>query len=308
MLRYCFHELVTTTLILRLTIIRCLFAILINLRGFCIIDKVICNYFSFYRYTNVYICWGGFVAFPFIFLPAIATCRYLGTFRPFLYTSWATKKTVSCICVFIVAYSAIIPTWMALGYHRYSPRGICAPFTLLPTWGTMFLSCHTYVLMAAIGFVYQRILREALRIKRQINAAAPESVEGNFNNAHQSQTDTDATRMRDNINVIKNFAIIVGTSFLVWLPYAMVSSYLCYQPLKSLYQTHVAIWIVVMALASAMIPVLNPIIYATRLKWFRVLMRYVIGSISYRECEQSMSDIWFVLSGVQSPCLQFCQM
>ena len=230
----------------------------------------------------------------FHFSAAIATCRYLGTFRPFLYATWATKKMISCICVSIVAYSAIIPTWMALWYHRYSRRGMCALFTLLPTWGTVFLSCHTYVLMAAVGFVYQRILREALRIKRQINASVPESAESNATNA--SEADTDATRLRDNLNVIKNFAIIVGTSFLVWLPHAMLSMFLCYQPLKSLRQGGVAISIGVMALAAALIPVLNPIIYATRLKWFRVLMRYVIGFISYRECEQSMSDIWFMVS------------
>ena len=176
-------------------------------------------------------------------------------------------------------------------------EGNMCPIYAVANVGNGIFSCHPYVLMAAIGFVYQQILREALRIKRQINKAMPGSVEGNTNNAHQSQTDTDATRMRDNINVIKNFAIIVGTSFLVWLPHAMVSSYLCYQPLTSLYQTRLAIWIAVMALVSAMIPVLNPIIYATRLKWFRVLMRYVIGSISYRECEQSMSNIWFLISG-----------
>ena len=56
--------------------------------------------------------------------------------------------------------------------------------------------------MAAIGYVYQRILREALRIKHQINAAVPESLEVNGSSSHLSQLDSDATRLRDNLNVI----------------------------------------------------------------------------------------------------------
>ena len=198
---------------------------------------------------------------------------------------------VTLTCVFIVAYSAIIPTWMALGYHSWKPRGLCAFITTCPPWATVVLSCHTFVLMIAISFVYQRILHEALRIKRQIHANVPESLEHN-NDPNQSQTETDATRLRDNLNVIKNFAIIVGTSFSVWLPHAVVSTFLSYQPLLYLAQKHIQIALFAMATSQALIPVLNPIIYATRLKWFKQLLRYVIGSITFRECEQSMSDIW----------------
>ena len=44
--------------------------------------------------------------------------------------------------------------------------------------------------MIAISFVYQRILHEALSIKRQIHANVPESLEHN-NDPNQSQTETD---------------------------------------------------------------------------------------------------------------------
>ena len=66
------------------------------------------------------------------------------------------------------------------------------------------MSCHTYALMAAIAFVYQRILREALRIKRQINAAVPKSFQENENGGNQGEIDSDATRLVENMNVIKN--------------------------------------------------------------------------------------------------------
>ena len=206
---------------------------------------------------------------------------------------------VTLICVFIVAYSLIIPAWMALGYHSFKPRGLCTFITTCPPWATVVLSCHTYVLMVAISFVYQRILHEALRIKRQIHANVPDSLEGNRGDSNQSPTDTDAIRLQDNLNVIKNFAIIVGTSFLVWVPHAVVSTFLSYQPLLYLANPHIQIALSVMAFSQAFIPVLNPIIYATRLKWFKQLLRYIIGSITYRECEQSMSDIWIVDNHLQ---------
>ena len=196
---------------------------------------------------------------------------------------------VTLTCVFIVAYAFITPTWMALGYHRWNPRGICAFFTLCPLWSTTLMSCHTYALIAAVGIVYQRILREALRIKRQINVTVPASSD-----------DPDATRLQENLHVIKNFAIIVGTSFMVWLPHAMVSNFLSYQPHQYLRQPRVVSGIIVMAVSAMLILVINPIIYATRLKWFKVLLLYIKRSISYRECEQSMSDIWFITTDARS--------
>ena len=238
-------------------------------------------------YWTVYLIsyWNGFhICVSQNCITAIATCRYLGTFWPFMYATWTTPKMVTFSSVFIVAYSFTIPTWLALGHYRKYPWNMCALFTLHVPWATTILSCHTYVFMAAVAFVYQRILREALRIKRQINAAAPEALD-------QNQSNSDASRLKENLNVIKNFAIIVGTSFMVWLPYAMVCNYLAYQPIRYLFQRHIAYGIISMVIALALIPVINPIVYATRLKWYKALMRYVRGSITYRECEQSMSDI-----------------
>ena len=227
-----------------------------------------------------------------LYLSAIATCRYLGTFRPFIYSKWATPKMVTITSVFIVAYSFIIPTWLTLGHHRQNPVEICALFTLCIPWATMVMSGHTYVLMAAIAFVYQRILREALRVKRQINAAMPRSFQGNGDSGNRSQIQSDATRLEENINVLKNFAIIVGTSFMVWMPHAILSDYLSHKPPRVLWEPRVQKVLITKAIALALVSVLNPIIYAIRLKWFRVMLRYIKGSISYRECEQSMSNIW----------------
>ena len=223
-------------------------------------------------------------------LTAIGTVRYLGTFRPFLYATWTTPKMMTVSSVFIVVYSIIIPSWLVLGHHRPYPRQMCAFFITCPPWATTIMSGHTYVLMAAVAFVYQRILREALRVKRQISATVPEALEDKQNG--QNQPDSDEIRLQENLNVIKNFAIIVGTSFMVWLPHAILSQYLSYQPLRNTLQPKMAMFILAMAIAMALIPVLNPIIYATRLKWFKALLRYVKGSVTYRECEQSMSDIW----------------
>ena len=155
----------------------------------------------------------------------------------------------------------------------------------------MVMSCHTYVLMAAIAFVYQRILREALRVKRQINATVPRSFKGNGSSDNRSQIQSDATRLEENINVIKNFAIVVGTSFMVWMPHAILSDYLSHKSPRVLWEPQVQKVLITKAIALAFVSVLNPIIYAIRLKWFRVMLRYIKGSISYRECEDSMSDI-----------------
>ena len=127
------------------------------------------------------------------------------------------------------------------------------------------------------------------------NAGVPESLEVNGSSSHLSQLDSDATRLRDNLNVIKNFAIIVGTSCLVWVPRAIVSNYLCYQSAPDLRQGHISNVLALLAVLSALIPVVNSLVYATRFKWFRALIRYVNGSISYKECEKLMSDIWAVL-------------
>ena len=207
-----------------------------------------------------------------------------------MYTKWGTPKMVTIISVLIVAYSFIIPTWLALGHHQPNPI-ICSFFTLCVPWATMIMSCHTYVLMAAIAFVYQRILREALRIKRQINATVPRSFQENENGGNQNQIDSDATRLAENMNVIKNFAIIVGTSFMVWVPHAIISDYLSHKPLHVMWEPGMQNVLIVKAVALALVSVLNPIIYAMRLKWFRVMLRYIKGSISYRGCEESMSDI-----------------
>ena len=229
----------------------------------------------------------------FMYLAAIATFRYPGTFRPFLYAKWTTPKVMTLCSVFIVAYSVTIPSWLVIGHHRPYPKQMCDFFVVCQPWATTVMSCHTYVLMAAVAFVYQRILREALRVKRQINATVPLALDDKQNGLDQSQSDSDTIRFQENFDVIKNFAIIVGSSFMVWLPHSIVTQYLSAQPLRYAVQPNVAMGIVAIAIAMALIPALNPIIYATRFKWFKALLCYVRGAITYRECEQLMSDIWF---------------
>ena len=228
-----------------------------------------------------------------MYFAAIATCRYLGTFRPFIYTTWVTPRMVTITSAIIVAYYFLVPTWLALGHHRRSQVEMekCAFFTICVPWAVLIMSCHTYALMALIAYIYQKILREALRIKRQINATLPESFQDNEYCGNQSHTDSDATRLQENINVIKNFAIIVGTSFMVWLPHEILSSYLSYKPTSYFFEPSIQKVNIIKAVVLALIPVLNPIIYATRLNWFRVMLRYIKGSISYRGCEECMSDI-----------------
>ena len=230
-----------------------------------------------------------------IYTAAIAICRYVGTFRPFLYTAWATTRMVTSIGSFFVAYSFILPSLFIFVYHRWSPGNACGFITMCQPWAMTVISVHVYVILAAIGLVYGRILREALRLKRQINAVVTGSLGQNRDDVHQSQGSTDSSRFHENLNVMKNFAIIVGASVLIWLPQTVVAHVLSHKPLEYLQQPYIKAHVLIMSVISGLGPVVNPIVYATRFKWFKALMLYIKGSLSYRECEQSMSDVWLDL-------------
>ena len=226
-----------------------------------------------------------------IIIAAIATCRYLGTFHPFKYAAWVTKKMVTIISIVIIAYSSIIPSWFAFMYHRWSPNSICTMFIIYSHWAVRVLNAHTYLTMAAIAVVYQRILREAIRIKRQIHVAAPSRLEESGSSVNQRQENVDGSRLQQNFNVMKNFAIIVCTSFANWIPQSVATDILSNNTQQYLQQPHIATYVFLLSMSASLVPVLNPIIYATRFKWFKALMLYVKGTISYRQCEQSMADV-----------------
>ena len=198
---------------------------------------------------------------------------------------------VTSISIIYVAYSFVLPSWFIFVYHRWSPGIACAFMTITQPWAITVIYVHIYATVATIGLVYKRILREALRIKRQINASAPNSLDQNRDDVQQSQQSTDAIRLQGDLKVMKNFAIIVGVSVLIWLPPTVVSHVLCYRSLQYLQQPYITTHVLIMAIISSLVPILNPIVYATRFKWFKALLLYIRGTISYIECEQSMSDI-----------------
>ena len=98
----------------------------------------------------------------------------------------------------------------------------------------MVINVHVYVILATIGPVYGRILREALRLKRQINAVVTGSLGQNRDDFQQSQGSTESRRFNENLNIMKNFAIIVGASILIWSPQTMVAHVLSLKPLEYL--------------------------------------------------------------------------
>ena len=219
--------------------------------------------------------------FP-IYLAAIANCRYVGTFRPFLYTAWVTTRMVSYIGVLFVAYSFILPTLFTFVYHRWSPGNARGFIKMCRPWAMTVISVHVYVILAANGFVYGRILREALRLKRQINAVVTGSLGQNRDDVQQSQGSTESRRFHENLNVMKNFAIIVGASVLIWLPQTLVAHVLSHKPLEYLQRPYIKAHVLIMSVISGLGPVVNPIVYATRFKWSKALMLYIKRSLSFR--------------------------
>ena len=115
----------------------------------------------------------------------------------------------------LVAYSFILPSLFMFVYHRWSPGNACGFITICQPWAMMVISMYVYVILTTIGLVY--------RLKRQINAVVTSSFGQSRDDVRQSQGSTDSSRFHENLNVVKNFAIIVGALVLIWLPQTIIS-------------------------------------------------------------------------------------
>ena len=122
----------------------------------------------------------------------IVICRYVGTFRPFLYTAWATTRMVTSIDEIFVAY--FCPSMFSHhGLYSYTTGVPLETHVLIyfhnnmPLLVITVINVHMYAIVATTGLVYEQILREALWIQRQMNTVVTDSLDRSRDDSHQSQ-------------------------------------------------------------------------------------------------------------------------
>ena len=158
----------------------------------------------------------------------------------------------------------------------------------------LVINMHVFIILPALGIIYLKITIEVARLKRQVAAMIPASLE---QGSHQDNGATvteqvleEQRRQRSNLQILKNFGIIVGLFAAGWLPYIILCQVIVTDPFYYLQQPALVNVYTVITLVVFTNSMVNPLVYAIRFKRFGLAFRYAFKCVSREELEKQISE------------------
>ena len=204
-----------------------------------------------------------------ILVSAIALERYIGTFMALRYEELVTPGRVTVALVFAVAYPMTLVIPMALAEHIYSPSLPCLFPTVFSPGIVHIIAVHVEVTLVVIAVVYIKILHQAYAHRRHITARS--------NLGQPGEDQAQANTMREGLEVIKIFALIIGVFAASLLPFFILSQIIVHDPENYLMIPAVAMMWPVVALMLVVNNFINPVIYALKFKTYPMSFKTLLG-------------------------------
>ncbi|TSL04212.1 Adenosine receptor A2a [Bagarius yarrelli] len=213
-------------------------------------------------------------------LLAIAVDRYIAIKIPLRYNSLVTNQRAKCIIYLCWILSVIIGLTPMLGWHMpvtNVTNSSCPPgmteclFERVVTMDYMvyfnFFVCVLIPLVVML-VIYARIFMAACRQLRQMEHKTSYS-----HSEGSSSTSSTRSVLQREVHAAKSLAIIVGLFAICWLPLHIINCFTLFCP-QCLRPPH---WIMYLAIIlSHANSVVNPFIYAYRIRDFRLTFRRII--------------------------------
>lgn len=213
-------------------------------------------------------------------LLAIAVDRYIAIKIPLRYNSLVTGRRAKGIIAVCWILSVVIGLTPMLGWNRRvaagtnssCPQGMTeCLFEKVVTMGYMvyfnFFGCVLTPLLAMLA-IYARIFMAARRQLRQMEQKLVH-LQGH---AHREGYSSRSTLQRE-VHAAKSLAIIVGLFAICWLPLHIINCFTLFCPLCDRAQDWVMYLAIMLSHANS---VVNPFIYAYRIRDFRHTFRRII--------------------------------
>ena len=191
------------------------------------------------------------------------------------YEGLVTPVRVKIALTLAVVYPIALYVPCAASSHNWSPEHPCMFALVFPPWTVHVVVAHVYVVLVAVVILYVLILRQALGHQRRIAAQ--------HNAGHTDDNQLQATSIRDGIEVMKHFALIIGVFVFTMLPFFILTQVIVHDPAKYLANNVVSNIYTVSQFALITNNFINPVIYALKFKSYRSAFRTLIRCSSPAE-------------------------
>ena len=203
-----------------------------------------------------------------ILVAAIALERYIGTFMALRYDELVTPFRVRVAVMSAIIYPLLLMIPMALAQHRWSPTRPCIFPVIFPPWVVHMAAGHVEIVLVLIAILYIMILKQAYGHKRRIAIQIDRG---------QSEQTGPSTSMRQGLEVIKSFALIIGVFVLSLMPGFILSQYVSHDPMRQLANPGIGYLFILTNVTLFANNIINPIIYAFTFKAYKKAFKTLLG-------------------------------
>ena len=185
------------------------------------------------------------------------------------YEELVTPGRVTVALMIAVAYPLVLMVPAALAEHIYDPSLPCLVPTVFPPWVVHLVAVHVEVALVTIAVIYIKILHQAYSHRRRITVCS--------NLGQPNGDEAQSKIIQGGLEVMKNFALIIGLFAASLLPFFILSQIIVYDPQKYFMIPEVnKMWSVV-ALILVINNFINPVIYALKFTTYRRAFKMLLG-------------------------------